>query len=109
MALSASPGGHRRAVPLGQSGSDAKYVGRNLFRRLERLDTPLADQSATDDMLRWMPQNQDRQKRTLRCPKCGSGDVRRTERLGLIAWLFQIIGRAPFLCRSCHRRFFRRD
>jgi hypothetical protein len=84
-------------------------ICRNLFRRLERLEVPLADQSATDDMLRWMPQNQDRQKRTLRCPKCGSGDVRRTERLGLIAWLFQIIGRAPFLCRSCHRRFFRRD
>jgi transposase len=46
-------------------------ICRNLFRRLERLETPLADQSATDDMLRWMPQNQDHQKRTLRCPKCG--------------------------------------
>jgi hypothetical protein len=45
--------------------------------------------------------------RILQCPKCGSGDVRRTERIGLIAWLFQRIGRAPFLCRSCHIRFFR--
>jgi hypothetical protein len=51
-----------------------------------------------------MPQNPGR---ILQCPKCGSSDVRRTERIGLIAWLFQKIGRAPFLCRSCHIRFFR--
>jgi hypothetical protein len=48
-------------------------------------------ESTTDDMLRSMPQNQDRQKRKLRCPKCGSGYVRRTERVGVIARLFEII------------------
>jgi hypothetical protein len=54
-----------------------------------------------------MPQKRDREGRMLRCPRCDSTDVRRTERLGLIAWMFQIIGRAPFLCRSYRRRFFR--
>jgi hypothetical protein len=45
--------------------------------------------------------------RILQCPKCGSSDVRRTAREGFIAWVFRHFGRAPFLCRSCHIRFFR--
>jgi hypothetical protein len=74
------------------------YVPIDVARKAKRTGVEAVDAPAAKYCL---------EQRILRCPKCGSGDVRRTERLGLIAWVFQMFGRAPFLCRSCHRRFFR--
>ncbi len=45
----------------------------------------------------------------LRCSGCGSRDVHRTNRTGLIASLLKVIGLVPFFCRRCHRTFFRRQ
>jgi len=42
-----------------------------------------------------------------RCPRCGRADARPARRAGFIALLFEILGRVPFRCRNCRRRFFR--
>ncbi len=42
----------------------------------------------------------------MRCPRCGSDRVRRSSRRGLTeGLLFRMIGRAPFRCFACGRRF----
>ncbi len=42
----------------------------------------------------------------MRCPRCGSDRVRRSSRRGLTeGLLFRLIGRAPFRCFACGRRF----
>jgi predicted RNA-binding Zn-ribbon protein involved in translation (DUF1610 family) len=43
----------------------------------------------------------------LKCPKCGSADVRRARSEGVLPSLLQMFGRWPFRCRSCRGRFFR--
>ncbi len=45
----------------------------------------------------------------MRCPRCGSDRVRRSSRRGLTeGLLFRLIGRAPFRCFACGRRFIDR-
>jgi hypothetical protein len=41
------------------------------------------------------------------CPKCGSGDIRRSKSEGVLAAIAQVFGRWPFRCRSCRARFYR--
>ena len=41
------------------------------------------------------------------CPQCGSQDIRRSSSEGTIPALLRLIGRYPFRCRSCRKRFFR--
>jgi hypothetical protein len=42
-----------------------------------------------------------------RCPSCGSYDIRRSSSEGLVAAINNMLGRRPFRCRSCRRRFYR--
>lgn len=42
-----------------------------------------------------------------RCPNCGSNDIRRSSSEGLVAAINNLLGRRPFRCRSCRRRFYR--
>jgi hypothetical protein len=42
----------------------------------------------------------------LHCPKCGSGDIRRSRSEGLVGLFFSIFGRSPFRCRSCRAKFY---
>jgi DNA-directed RNA polymerase subunit RPC12/RpoP len=44
---------------------------------------------------------------TLRCPKCGWPDVRRSMPHGLLDRFTRIVGLAPFRCRTCGGRFYR--
>ena len=44
---------------------------------------------------------------SLKCPRCGSNDLRRSKSDGLIAVIQRIAGRWPFRCRSCRKRFYR--
>jgi transposase-like protein len=46
-------------------------------------------------------------KRTAKCPKCGSSDIRRSKSDGFYAVLQRVFGRWPFRCRSCRMRFYR--
>jgi hypothetical protein len=39
------------------------------------------------------------------CPKCGSTDVRRAKRHGLLDFLVRPLGFDPFRCKLCMRRF----
>ena len=47
------------------------------------------------------------EKERLRCPKCGSPDVRRSNNAGVVTALLRGLGRWPFRCRSCRARFYR--
>jgi hypothetical protein len=40
------------------------------------------------------------------CPKCGSTDIRRSRSEGLVGFFFSMLGRWPFRCRSCRRKFY---
>jgi DNA-directed RNA polymerase subunit RPC12/RpoP len=42
----------------------------------------------------------------VRCPKCGSADVRRLRDNGILPTLFRILGQRPFRCRACRSRFY---
>jgi hypothetical protein len=46
-------------------------------------------------------------KHPTRCPKCGSGDVLRSQQGGLWVAIQEFLGRKPFRCRSCRARFYR--
>ena len=46
-------------------------------------------------------------KFALRCPKCGSNDIRRSKSDGFFAVIQRVFGRWPFRCRSCRSRFYR--
>lgn len=48
----------------------------------------------------------DKGRRVLRCNKCGSIDVRRSDSVGFIAAVQRSFGRWPFRCRSCRRKFY---
>jgi hypothetical protein len=43
----------------------------------------------------------------LRCPSCGSVDVRHSQRRGLLDSLMSTLRKTPFRCRFCQRRFYR--
>lgn len=43
------------------------------------------------------------------CPKCGSKDFVRSEKLGFWVAVQVLFGRWPFRCRSCRARFYRND
>lgn len=51
---------------------------------------------------------QDRTKKELSCPKCGSRDVRGSYADGFWAFVCSKFGRWPFRCRSCRLQFYRR-
>jgi DNA-directed RNA polymerase subunit RPC12/RpoP len=42
----------------------------------------------------------------LRCPRCGSSDVRPSKREGLIDAIWASFDRSPVRCRSCRHRFY---
>jgi DNA-directed RNA polymerase subunit RPC12/RpoP len=44
----------------------------------------------------------------LRCPNCGGADIRHSLRRGILDWLMNVFDKAPFRCRRCERRFYRR-
>ncbi len=44
----------------------------------------------------------------VRCPRCGSRDVRPSYPAGPRDALLMALGFTPLRCRSCQRRFFRR-
>jgi transposase-like protein len=46
-------------------------------------------------------------KQPLKCPRCGSGDIRRSKSEGFYALVQRMFGRWPFRCRSCRGRFYR--
>jgi ribosomal protein L37AE/L43A len=44
-----------------------------------------------------------------KCPYCGSNDLYRTGRKGLMEWfLHYVLARNPYRCKSCYERFFHR-
>jgi len=43
----------------------------------------------------------------MRCPFCGSADIRRSQMRGFIDGLWSIISRVPYRCRACNGRFHR--
>jgi uncharacterized protein with PIN domain len=42
----------------------------------------------------------------LKCPKCGSPDIRRSHSEGVVPAVLRMVGRWPFRCRSCRSRFY---
>jgi transposase-like protein len=41
------------------------------------------------------------------CPRCRSGDIRRSRRRGLLEWLIlRLLLVRPFRCAVCDRRFY---
>jgi hypothetical protein len=44
---------------------------------------------------------------TLRCPSCGGADIRHSLPRGLLDSFMMALGKAPFRCRRCERRFHR--
>ncbi len=43
---------------------------------------------------------------TLRCPRCGGRDVRRSQQRGTWDSLMQVLRRVPQRCRGCRHRFY---
>ena len=43
----------------------------------------------------------------LKCPKCGSSDIRRSRVDGIRDSVMRALGRWPFRCRSCRVKFFK--
>jgi len=48
-------------------------------------------------------------KRPAMCPKCGSKDILRSERVSFWVAIQVMLGRWPFRCRSCRIRFYRNE
>jgi rubredoxin len=44
---------------------------------------------------------------TIRCPRCGGRDVRRSAFRGLLDSFMVALRRQPFRCRACQCRFYR--
>ena len=44
----------------------------------------------------------------MRCPSCGGADVRHSLQRGIVDSFMKAIGRTPYRCRRCERRFYRR-
>jgi len=47
----------------------------------------------------------DYNRKFMNCPDCRSHDVRRTRRSGIMQLLWSLLGRWPWLCEACGKRF----
>ena len=52
-----------------------------------------------------MEQRQYNDPTGLKCPKCGSHDIRPSRVDGFVDSLLRALGRFPFRCRSCRSKF----
>ena len=41
-----------------------------------------------------------------RCPRCFGRDVRPSQRRGMFDNIMEMLRRAPYRCRNCHKRFY---
>ena len=60
---------------------------------------PVTKSGAAESRLRAM--------NSVNCPRCGSEDIRRSHRRGALDWFLSRMGRTPYRCRACRKRFFR--
>ncbi len=49
------------------------------------------------------------EKHPPKCPKCGSTDILRSQKVGFWVAIQVLFGRWPFRCRSCRARFYRSE
>jgi len=45
----------------------------------------------------------------VRCPSCGSSDIRHSQRGGILDNIMTMFRRSPYRCRQCRRRFYQPD
>lgn len=51
---------------------------------------------------------QERRRREHACPQCGSREIERVPRRGVLDRLVRLVGRRVYLCRACRCRFYDR-
>ena len=85
------------------SGTKAQYSGTKARRRAsKRLRSGLSSSAGSKVRM-----DATMKLKLLVCLKCGSSDIRRSKRHGVLEWILKRFFILPWRCMSCHNRFFR--